>query len=414
MRVISSLVARRLALVRQRLAGPRLRADRDAILSIVRDLGCIQIDPISVVAPSHLIVLWSRLGAYDTQQLDSLLWEEHRLFEDWAHCTSIVSMEDYPIFAALKRGYGSSQKLRQWVETNKALRNQIITQIGQRGPQSVRDFEDLAVVDWQSSGWTAGRNVSRMLDFLWARGEVVVTRRIGPLKLYDLVDRVVPEQLSHQSLSDDEARQHIAEKSLRSLGIARPVQIRYGYVRGVPEHIDAIIDKLQAEDRIAPVEIHDLANNHVMRGPWYVHVEDLSLVDRLEQGDWQPRTTLLSPFDNLIYDRHRTEQLFDFSFRLEIYVPKTHRQYGYYVLPILHGDHFIGRLDARMDRKGKQFLINAIHAEPGAPKNIEAVKAVAGAINDLGGFLGAGKIVYGRQIPTAWKPVLHTGPPTIG
>jgi uncharacterized protein YcaQ len=407
MRIISPIIARRLALMRQRLASPRLQPGSQGILDVVRDLGCIQIDPISVVAPSHLIVLWSRLGGYDTRQLDSLLWNEHRLFEDWAHCTSIVPTEDFPIFSALKRGYGSSPKLHKWVEANKALRKHIIDQIHQEGPLSARDIEDISVADWQSTGWTAGRNVSQMLDFLWAKGEIMVARRTGALKFYDLTERVLPPNVSRESLSDDEARQRIAEKALRTLGVARPMQIRYGYVRGVPEHVDEVIDKLKAEDKIAQIEIRDSARNRVFRGPWYIHSEDLPLVDRLERGEWEPRTTLLSPFDNLIYDRQRTEQLFDFTFRLEIYVPKEQRQYGYYVLPILHDDRFIGRLDARMDRKQNQFLVNAIYVEPGAPKTVEAIKTVEAAISDLAGFLGAERITYGKRIPTTWKQVLR-------
>jgi uncharacterized protein YcaQ len=407
MRVISSLVARRLAIVRQRLAGPRLRANREGILNVVRELGCIQIDPISVVAPSHLIVLWSRLGAYDPLQLDSLLWKEHRLFEDWAHCTSIVPIDDYPIFAALKRGYGLSPKLRQWVETNKALHNHIITQIGQRGALCARDFEDVSVADWQSSGWTAGRNVSQMLDFLWAKGKIMVARRTDALKFYDLTERVLPGSVSRESLSDEEARERVAEKALQSLGIARPTQIRYGYVRGVPENINQVIDKLQSQDKIAPVEVRDSTGKRLFRGPWYIHVNDLPLVDRLEKGDWEPRTTLLSPFDNLIYDRQRTEQLFGFAFRLEIYKPKAQRQYGYYVLSILHGDHFIGRLDTRMDRKRNQLFVDGVYAERGTPKNAEVAKTIDAALNDLVGFLGAERVIYGRRIPSPWKQVLR-------
>jgi uncharacterized protein YcaQ len=130
------------------------------------------------------------------------------------------------------------------------------------------------------------------------------------------------------------------------------------------------------------------------------------LLDRLEAGDWSPRTTLLSPFDNLICDRARTEKLFNFNFRIEIYVPKAKRQYGYYVLPILHGDKLIGRIDPMMNRKQKQLLINAVYAEPDAPMTRETAKAVSGAIDDLAKFLGAKEIIFTERVPDGWRKVL--------
>ena len=136
----------------------------------------------------------------------------------------------------------------------------------------------------------------------------------------------------------------------------------------------------------------------------------MSLLERLisHPDAWQPRTTLLSPFDNLICDRSRTELLFDFKFRIEIYVPKAKRQYGYYVLPILHGDRLIGRIDPKMDRKQGRLTINAVYAEPDAPQTHDVAQAIAGAIQELGCFLGAKEIDYSREnIPAAWQEALY-------
>ena len=139
-------------------------------------------------------------------------------------------------------------------------------------------------------------------------------------------------------------------------------------------------------------------------GTWYVHGADLPLLDRLQTGEWQPRTVLLSPFDNLICDRDRTEVLFDFHFRIEIYVPKAKRQYGYYVMPVLFDDALIGRLDIKMDRKQQQLQVNAVYAEPDAPQDVGTARAVAGTVEDLAGFLGANEIIYGQVQPAGWAP----------
>ena len=141
-------------------------------------------------------------------------------------------------------------------------------------------------------------------------------------------------------------------------------------------------------------------------GTWYIHRDDLPILAQIEAGDWQPRTTLLSPFDNLIADRNRTEALFDYKFRIEIYVPKHLRQYGYYVLSILHGDRIIGRIDPLMDRKARRLTINAVHAEPHAPMTLEAAQALSDSISELAAFLGAKEVVYSEQTPEGWRDAL--------
>jgi uncharacterized protein YcaQ len=141
-----------------------------------------------------------------------------------------------------------------------------------------------------------------------------------------------------------------------------------------------------------------------------VHAEDLPLLEGLQAGEWTPRTTLLSPFDNLIIDRARTESLFGLRFRMEIYVPKEQRQYGYYVLPILHGDRLMGLVDPLMDRKRGTFVVNAVHAD--APTSLTAGRSVAGAIEDLARFLGAQDVEYRGAVPAGWRKAMPvTGAP---
>jgi uncharacterized protein YcaQ len=411
MRILSLALARRLAITRQRLAGPRPPADVTGIMHIVRDLGCLQLDPISAVARSHLLVLWSRLGPYDPAHLDALLWEERQLFEYWAHAASIVLTEDYPIHQARMRGYATGdlpweQRVRVWVQANEALRHHILTRLRQEGPLLSRQFKDESLMDWGSGGWTAGQNVGRMLDFLWSQGKIMVAGRSGLQKLWDLAERCLPDWTPRETLSEREVVYRAAQRSLRALGVARLTGIQQHYIRGRYPDLAEVLADLEAEGRILQVQIGE--DGRVWPDAWYVHVDDLPLLERLAgaPGEWKPRTTLLSPFDNLICDRERTERLFNFKFRVEIYVPKAKRQYGYYVMPILHGDQLIGRVDPAMDRKQGRLTINAVYAEPQAPMTDEAARAIGGAVEELGAFLGAKEIVYGERVPAGWKSVV--------
>ena len=141
-------------------------------------------------------------------------------------------------------------------------------------------------------------------------------------------------------------------------------------------------------------------------GPWFVHADLLPVLERLEHQEWQPRTTLLSPFDNLICDRKRTARLFDFRYQSEIYTPKDKRRFGYYVMPILSGDQLIGRIDPTFDRSRKQLLINAVHIEPATAITAETGQVLAEAIEELAAFLGATMISYSHQLPEGWKQIL--------
>jgi uncharacterized protein YcaQ len=410
MRTISLSLARRLAITKQRLAGPRPSHDAHGIMEVMRDLGCLQLDPTSIVGRSHRLVLWSRLGPYDPAHLDALLWKERQLFEYWAHAASIVLTEDYPIHNLRMRRYpaGNSvyaRRIRAWMQANHALGKHVLAELDRRGPMLSKQFADKAVKSWRSSGWTGGRNVDRMLAFLWNQGKLMVAGRRGGQKLWNLAERCLPEWTPQQTLSEQEVVRRAAQKSLRALGVARTKEIELHYTSGRYPGLDDVLNDLEAEGRIARVQVNDAERGQAR--PWYIHADDLPLLDRLTDGEWEPRTTLLSPFDNLICDRRRTEGLFGFRFRLEIYVPKPKRQYGYFVMPILHGDRLIGRIDPAMDRKRAQLRINAIHAEPNAPMTKVAARAVAHAIEELGRFLGAKEIVYSKRVPTGWKEILR-------
>jgi uncharacterized protein len=402
LRTLDPTLARRLVLSRQRLAGPPpLGPGPEAIMEVATDLASLQLDPISVVARSHQLVLWSRLGRYDLADLDGLLWRERRLFEYWAHAAAIVCTDDYPIHSLLMRRYPSARhaQLRAWLADNQALRRSILRQLRAGGPLPTRALEDRAATDWRSSGWTRGRNVDRMLDLLWTQGRIMVAGRQGQERVWDLAERCLPPWAPTRRPPEREVVRLSAQRSLRALGVATARDIDRSFTAGRYPGLPSVLAGLQRSGQVEQVRL--TADGAERPGPWFVHADDLPLLDRLESGDWRPRTTLLSPFDNLIINRERTDRLFGFSFRMEIYVPKAARRYGYYVLPILHGDRLIGRVDPALDRATGRLVVHAIHAEPDAPAS--AGPAVATALGELAGFVGATGLDLRQPPPEVWR-----------
>ena len=403
--IISRTMARQLAIAAQCLAGPYPGSDADATMQVINQLGCLQLDPINVVARSPLLVLWSRLGTYDPAVLDTLLWEKHRLFEYWAHAASIVLTEDYPIHQMRMRSYARdnspwSQRIRDWMELNNGLQAAILGDLRERGPLRARDFEDISVAGWESTGWTHGRNVSRMIDFLWMQGQVLVARRKGSEKWWDLSERCLPGWVSYDPLPECEVVKLAAQKSLRALGVATERHISEHFTPGRYPGLSDVLTELDASGQIVRVRIQD--EDGELPGKWFIHADSLPMLEYLAMK-WEPRTTLLSPFDNLICNRKRTQLLFDFAYQSEIYTPKEKRRFGYYVMPILYGDRLIGRMDPALNRAQRTLVVNAIHIEPDVHITSEMSQRVACAIQGLATFLGATVITCSQQVPQDWK-----------
>lgn len=404
---------RRLNVAAQLLTGERLLADAAGITAVAERLRRIQIDPTNAVARSQLLVLWSRLGAYDPADLERLLWEERALFE---HDAYIVPMVDYPIYAAAAKGFpfGDSRRsrdYRQWLADNDALRHHVLSELERRGPLATGDFENLAARPWRSSGWSDKRSVGRMLELLSRRGEVMVAGRRGRERRWDLPERVVPAKIRRPMPLEQAVTERI-EQTVRSRGaMPQPPPSPYtaapppfgGLPRAVAERAR---DELIAAGRLVRCAV--TAADAPLRGDWVVHAEHVPLLGALADSLPGSRTTLLSPFDNLISDRDRTELLFGFRYRLEIYVPAAKRQYGYWVMPILHGDRLIGRADLTLDRKARVLETRAVFAEPDAPMGPDVGGAVRAALDELAAFAGAERVVISDLVPAGWRAALRS------
>lgn len=412
-RVISPTTARRLAITKQRLSGVRRPSSADGILNVIHDLGCLQLDPLQTVARSHTLVTFSRVGPYDTALLDKLIYQDRALFEYWAHAASVVPTRDYPIHHLRMRTYAKTaepwhRRIAEWIDSNKTLRDYILRTIKRNGPTSSRELTESGIVpkSWISSGWTSDRNISRMLDFLWMQGKIMVAKRQGLNKFWDLSERVLPEWTPREKLSEREIVTRAAQTSLRALGVGTEKHISQHYIAGRYPDLRERMNELERARVIARLEIRE-SKSGVWKGTWYIHRDDIPLLESIERDEFQGRTVLLSPFDNLVRDRVRNLQFWNFDYKIEIYVPQAKRKYGYYVLPLLHEEQLIGRIDPQMDRANKILNINAVYLEASAPRDLKTARAVRGAVEELGEFLGATEIRYSPRVPEEWTRVLR-------
>jgi len=330
---VSLAQARRIAVRAQALDG-----SAEGILDTVRRLGALQIDPITTVAPPQQLVLWSRLGPYDLAELDRLLWKERKLFE-WG--AFIRPIEDFPLIRARMRRrrnkYAWERRGNELLRTNARFKRYVLRELEKRGPLLSRELEADLMVSREPHEWWGSRKVTLMLELLQGRGMVAVVGRRGGQRLWDLGERWYPDV---ETVPLAEAERLLAEKRFRALGV------RYE------------------------------------KGGWQVHPD-------AQDGPVPTRTTFLSPFDRLIHDRDRTELLWDYHYRLEMYVPKAKRQYGYYVLPILRGDRLIGRIDPILDRMTGVLHVNGVWWEPGVkPVSVQQ------PLRSLAAFIGAASIAH--------------------
>jgi uncharacterized protein YcaQ len=350
---LSKAQARRIA-VRAQLLDARWPTD---LLETVTHLTFLQVDPTSAIAPAAELVAWTRLGsAFQPEQLKQALERDRTLFELDA---LIRPMSDIGLHLAGAADFPSYERSRVWFRKNDSFRRDILERLGESGPVASREIPDTAVVPWASSGWTNNRNVTQMLEFLWIRGEVAIAGRAGRERLWDLAERVYPADVPVPPV--EEATRVKNERRLRSLGIARAKR-----------------QKMPLE----PVDVGEAgepAADEGVAGEWRVDPEALS-------RDFEGRTALLSPFDRLVYDRVRAEELFDFEYTLEMYKPKNKRRWGYFALPVLHEDRLVGKVDATADRKRSVLEVHAVHEE--VPFTRAIANAVQAELEALASWLG--------------------------
>ncbi len=402
---------RRLAVTKQNLAGklPQ-RATRENILSVVRDCCYIQWDPIDAVAPSHLIAFWSRLGNFRLADLDGLLWEAKKLFQHWTPIASIVLTEDYPIYSSMMRRYpesltkswyGHIERARKFLTEHKEVRKRILSEL-KKGPLQLKQFSDYVRAGRSADGWTPGSDVSKMLFHLLMSGEVMVVGHKGFQNVWGLSDDFLPDWVDKKELTEEEFEREAAQRALRALGIAFAREIHLYFPRGRYSNPKKTLERLEEDSVIHRIQVIGLDTRDR-----YIHEKDVPLLESMSTDAWEPRMTLLAPFDNLLTDRGRTNRIFGFDYMHENFLPENRRKFGTFVHPILYGDRLIGRADLLRDKAGERLLVKSVHMEPRAPTDKEVASQIGEMMDEFAEFLGAKEIEYTSRVPAAWKSSLR-------
>ena len=388
--------ARRLALHAQGLALPP--SGGTTVDDVVARLGCLQLDPVGVVARSPLLVLRARLvgGTHDSHEraLTRAAYRDRRLFDYWCHEASLCHAADLPIHRWAMRTYlerlsPARRRIRDWLATNAEFAEHTVATLTAAGPLRARQLEDRSSEAWEHGHWTdevsSRQTIARLLDKLWMQGRIGVSDRIGLERRWDLLERCLPggalAAADAAPLSAGPAVERAVVRAVAMLGVARAPHIAAHFTRrrypGLGGHGSGAIGRLERRGELERVRVAGL------RGDWWGLPAALEQADRLEPGR---RTVALSPFDNLLCDRSRTAELFGFDHRLEIYVPAGKRRWGYYVLPILHRERLIARADLRVDGGDDRVLrVLAVHEEPGR----RAPAAIRRALGSLARWRGA-------------------------
>jgi len=401
--------ARTLAVIAQGLdRRPRGRVTAARVMETIERIGCVQLDTISVVARSHETTLFSRLGPFDPSLVWSLYGQPDGLVEYWGHAAAILPARMLPLFRP--KMLAKAAEYRQpggWEEKLGGVEATVLAAIRAEGPKMSRDFDGPAGGKPGPWVWYGGKPAKEALDMLWTTGELTVIDRVGFQRVYDLTERALPGVFDGELPDEATVRRELARRALSALGLATATWLA-DYFRTGQRHYLSVADAkrelaaMEADGEAIPVAVAGIP------APLWLDPGMVATLDGIEAGRHAPTlTTLLSPFDNLVWQRSRTRDLFDFDYLLEIYVVAPKRRWGYYTMPILHRGRLIGRLDPQYDRKARILTVRALYLEPWQRPTVAVANAVAGALRDYTTQLGGGRIVVERCEPDAFAPLLR-------
>ncbi|WP_093147504.1 winged helix-turn-helix domain-containing protein [Saccharopolyspora antimicrobica] len=393
MQTMSRDTARRVALAAQGFADQPPRGDvtRRHLLRTLSRTKLLQLDSVNVAVRAHYMPLFSRLGAYAPELVDTAAWS-HRarqprlLVEYWAHEASLIPIEDWALLRWRMREYGGAwrRRSRELLERSPELVDDVLAAVKDLGPIGAGALErELGGGERQGRGpWWNRTDTKRVCELLFAMGELTTGTRRGFERLYDLPERVLPAHVLGHEPEDDEAIRALVERSAHALGVATEPDLR-DYYRLSPSQSQQAVAQLVEDGVLEPVSVNG------WRQPAYRH--SAARIPRKVTG-----RALLCPFDPLIWERSRAERLFDFHYRIEIYVPEPKRKYGYYVFPFLLNGELVARVDLKADRAAGVLRVPGAFAEPGSDLG-EVVPELAAALRDMASWLGLDDVVIGDR-----------------
>ncbi|MEO8612602.1 MAG: crosslink repair DNA glycosylase YcaQ family protein [Chloroflexota bacterium] len=348
---------------------PQKTPTKKDVRAIIRQMHILQIDTINVIARSPYLVLWSRLGDYDPRWLEDLL-AEGALFEFWSHAACFLPIEDYPLY---RPGPWMGGRARKWLDEHAAIADMVLNHIRTNGETRSSDFERS---DGQKGSWWNWKEEKVALEYLFYAGDLMIRKRHNFQRIYDLRERVLPDHDKLPDITLAEAHDQFILNTLQALGVTKPEWIA-DYFRLSKADTTAALKRLEKRDAVMTVEVEG------WKTPGYIHPDNLKQVEAAAKGKIpRSKTTFLSPFDPIVWDRKRALDLFNFDYKIEVYTPGPKRKYGYFTLPILYNNQLIGRLDPKAHRKEGVFEIKAVHFEPGVVVDDALVAELKTALGD--------------------------------
>jgi uncharacterized protein YcaQ len=378
---------------------PAVKAD---ILEAVRRMGVLQIDTIHVVARSPYLVLWSRLGDYRPGWLDELL-AEGALFEYWAHAACFLPIEDYPLFRrrmldAIKDRSWPVKWAVEWSQEHPDIINRVRSHLREKGAVRSIEFENKNRL---RGGWWNWKEEKDALEALLLTGEVMIARRQNFQRVYDLRERILPGWDDEGIPTTEQLRRTLTLRSVSALGVAFPSWVPDYYrqpKKGLSQQLEALAD----DGLLVRIEVEGFEGNA------YMHPDRYKLLVEAASARLEPMmTTVLSPFDPLVWDRQRARELFHFDYMIECYTPAPKRLYGYFTLPILHRGRIVGRLDPKAHRTQGVFEIKALHLEPEVPLSEELTLDLAAVLHRLADWHGTPDIVIRQSNPPEFAAMME-------
>ena len=382
---ISASEARRIALAAQGFARPRPSAPDDVrhYRRALRAVGVLQLDFVNVLLPAHFLILWSRLGAYDRGKCERFLYDSREFTEQWAHEASIVRASDWPLLEYRRRAWRPWKKnpLRLLPDPDRYLQ-EILDQVRSTGALTANDIPEAPGPKRKPGEWH--RPVQRWaLEHHFGRGLLGVRRRLSNFqRVYDLPERLIDEEHRNAAVSEEDARRALLRQASMSLGVAT-VQDLADYYRMSPREAAPRVAELVDDGALTPVSVEG------WREQGYL-CEGASIPREI------PGASLLSPFDPVVWYRPRAQRIFDFEYRIEIYVPEAKRRWGYYVLPFRVGDRIVARVDLKADRKAGKLLVRNLHFERGIDER-DTFAALQRELDALASWLDLDGVEHGRH-----------------
>jgi uncharacterized protein YcaQ len=389
---ISKETAKRFLILRQ---GFLQKKGKRGSLDAIKQLECIQIDPISVVHPNQHLVLHNRVADYRVSHLEELLYKDKLVFEYWCNEKSVVPIEDFPYFRF--RMQNPTLFHSPFYERIKAKRKElqreihhVLSEIRKHGSLSAREFEQKRKMK--------GKEATRILNLLWDCGDLMIHHLEGNKRYYDLTERVLPPRIAAEAPDREEYERFMIQKYMRAYGLVDTRDWRFGWLPLIASQRKTIIDKMVEDDELRPVKIEGIKHT-------YYVLDALSSFLENSDATISEKVLFLAPLDNLLWNRRMVSEIFDFHYSWEVYKIPEKRIYGYYVMPILQGTEFIGRLDPKLDRQNKTMIVNSLLLEKkDVSKNV--VIELAAALQRFLTFHGVGQVTIERTQPKELKDAL--------